>query len=256
MKTCTKCKEERSYEEFHKSSSHKTGYKSVCKSCAKLINQIRYENRKDHILQVGKAYRDANPEKERARHQTEKSKLSRHVYRMTHAVELSISKKRYYESRVVVVIVSGVTYDMGVKEIAKVATARRYRSDPESSYKQHRNWILRNPEKNTAYKSKYSKGNPSKVLAIKAKRRAFELQSIAPWINLEKVKEVYLRSSVLNKESSITYEVDHIVPLVSKLVCGLHWEGNLQIIPASENRKKSNIYWPGHPDENYDKLVP
>lgn len=39
------------------------------------------------------------------------------------------------------------------------------------------------------------------------------------------------------------YEVDHIVPLKAMdgrkhIASGLHWTGNLQYLPASENRRK------------------
>ncbi|HEX4608225.1 MAG TPA: hypothetical protein VH092_08465 [Urbifossiella sp.] len=63
----------------------------------------------------------------------------------------------------------------------------------------------------------------------------------APWADLDAIKSIYQDANRLG------LTVDHIVPLVSKLVCGLHCEANLQLITFEENLRKSNRFWPDMP---------
>jgi len=58
---------------------------------------------------------------------------------------------------------------------------------------------------------------------------------------MDKINNIY-------KQCPEGFHVDHIYPLKSNYMCGLHVENNLQIISASENTKKGNRAWPGQLD--------
>ncbi len=46
----------------------------------------------------------------------------------------------------------------------------------------------------------------------------------------------------------IQFVVDHVIPLQGRMVCGLHVEGNLRVVPASVNARKHNFYDTGQAD--------
>lgn len=73
------------------------------------------------------------------------------------------------------------------------------------------------------------------------------MRATPKWADLAAVEQFYIVAEQVSQSTHIKYEVDHIVPLRSKIVCGLHWEGNLRVIPAFENRSKGNRSWPDMP---------
>lgn len=77
------------------------------------------------------------------------------------------------------------------------------------------------------------------------KRRVLMLFAKPKWANTNKIREIYAERDRLNKDLSDpeTYHVDHIVPICSDEVCGLHCEDNLRVVPASQNQSKGNRYW-------------
>lgn len=64
------------------------------------------------------------------------------------------------------------------------------------------------------------------------------------WADRKKLREFWKRSMELTALTGIQHSVDHIVPLIHPLVCGLHCEANLEVKPLVENIKKSNNWWP------------
>ncbi|PRH41094.1 hypothetical protein C6T65_17565 [Burkholderia vietnamiensis] len=74
-------------------------------------------------------------------------------------------------------------------------------------------------------------------------RRRMLIRLGAPrWANMSAMIAIYRERAKIERETGIPHDVDHIVPVVNPLVCGLHWEGNLRIIPARDNRSKSNSF--------------
>lgn len=68
-----------------------------------------------------------------------------------------------------------------------------------------------------------------------------------PWLSLRQRGNMNLIYKVARERK---LHVDHIVPLRSPLVCGLHVPWNLQLMSPASNGNKSNHMWPGHPYEN------
>lgn len=67
------------------------------------------------------------------------------------------------------------------------------------------------------------------------------------WANAFMLEEAYILARLRSMVTGYEWDVDHIVPLRSKLVCGLHAETNIQVIPAASNRAKGNRHWPDMP---------
>lgn len=100
--------------------------------------------------------------------------------------------------------------------------------------------IAKNPDAHAAYHATYRKDNLAKKIQANIKRRTLEKQARPAWFCYDKVKAIYDESRRITEETGIQHHVDHIVPIKGKIVCGLNWHGNLQIITAVENQRKHN----------------
>jgi hypothetical protein len=76
----------------------------------------------------------------------------------------------------------------------------------------------------------------------KSRRRKHRLAT-PKWLSRKQkseIRQIYQIAITMSKTTGEQYVVDHIVPLRSELVCGLHVPWNLRVIPQQENLLKSN----------------
>ena len=62
--------------------------------------------------------------------------------------------------------------------------------------------------------------------------------------DLDEVIRTYTACAVMNELGMGDYHVDHTIPLISRLVCGLHVHTNLSVVSTRENARKGNWLWP------------
>lgn len=98
------------------------------------------------------------------------------------------------------------------------------------------------------------KKKPAKYIALILRRRAKQRQSIPIWYDESAVDLIIQQRDELTESTKIIHNIDHIVPVISDFVCGLHWHGNMQILTKSENSAKSNLIWPDMPDTSDPEL--
>lgn len=96
------------------------------------------------------------------------------------------------------------------------------------------------PGLNTPAGMRWRTKNKHKWAAYQAARRALQKQQTlsGPW--REVIDEIYAKARSITESTGVLHHVDHIVPLKSEIVCGLHVPWNLQILEAKENVRKHN----------------
>jgi hypothetical protein len=93
----------------------------------------------------------------------------------------------------------------------------------------------------------WRKDNPGMHAANTATRRSAKLRATLGERDATAIKRIYAEAKRFSSLLGITLHVDHIVPLVSPDVCGLHVWANLQLLERGENSRKSNRIWPDQP---------
>lgn len=109
-------------------------------------------------------------------------------------------------------------------------------------------WRAANKAKVKEYNADYLQSNRAAQNARVMQRHAAKRNAVPGWANKERMAEIYARAARVSMELGQRFDVDHIVPLQSQLVCGLHVEANLQILDYQSNLRKGNRVWPDMPE--------
>lgn len=128
------------------------------------------------------------------------------------------------------------------------AKSRAWRAaNLEKARDNYATWRHANPEKARAYTARWAKNHPEKVCAGTMRYLAGKLRATPVWADQRGIELWYKGARIMTQLTGKPYHVDHVVPLKSKAVCGLHAPTNMQILPGEENRSKGNRYWPDMP---------
>lgn len=240
-KTCTKCGVIKSFSEFSPAKMNKGGVQSRCKMCRAAAQ---------------KAWREANPEKEReqakARYEANRDKILEH-----HRVRRNANLEKAHERE-------RLRREANPDKARKQARAWRD-ANPDKARKHARAWQKANPEKvreqNKALRAAnpekireqtkaWRAANPDKVRSTSATRRAGKRKAQPTWVDRASLTAIFQWADDCQTLTGEPHHVDHICPLKAKVydpdfdcylpASGLHVPWNLDPKPAAHNRRKGN----------------
>ena len=93
------------------------------------------------------------------------------------------------------------------------------------------------------YRNAWKVNNKTQIRADTKARRRKHREATPTWLTRKQkseIRQLYQIAITMTQTTGEQYVVDHIVPLRSHEVCGLHVPWNLRVITQEENLKKSN----------------
>jgi hypothetical protein len=108
-----------------------------------------------------------------------------------------------------------------------------------------------------ASSARYKAANRVKYLAYAANRHHLKKFATPPWFSdfdAFVVEEAYDMASRRAASIGGAWQVDHVIPIAGRNVCGLHVGLNFQVLPAPANNRKRNRFDPSTHSEVRDSV--
>jgi hypothetical protein len=209
-KHCFGCGTTKLISEFSRNRARKDGHQTRCKACQ---SPARKAHRTEHA--------EADKARASAYYTANKAVLAekrKHYPSRTAEAAGARSAKHYQDNRARILARSALRYQNNREKILAQCAAR-FQGARGLWYEKTRRYV--------------------------AKKQ----QAVPLWADPAQMATVYAKAQELSVAFGISLEVDHVVPLTSPLVCGLHTADNLQLLATGANRSKGNRYWPDMPGE-------
>lgn len=137
---------------------------------------------------------------------------------------LDESRKRYEQKNPQKVVAAKRAYRQRHSARIKASSAAYYERNKRMFASRKAAWVV---------------AHPSSVSEWERTRKARQLKAMPAWANREAIKRIYAKAGQMTAETGVKHSVDHFYPLQGKIVCGLHVEFNLRVIPLVDNLKKN-----------------
>lgn len=215
-KVCGLCFKELEKDEFYKDKSSPDGLSYHCKSCTKERSVNYYRENKSVISENSKQKRrelkENNPE--------EYERL------------LAEARERFSKRD---------------KDKSNECSRLWYKNNKEKANTIKNRWAVKNTDKVKAMTRAYRQNNKARYAFLANQRRARQIKATPAWLTEDEKEDIFTFYAVREEFSTMfgkKYEVDHIIPLQGKTVCGLHVPWNLRVVESSINNRKKNTLFP------------
>ena len=206
--------------------------------------KLTEEERKERKRKSQQAYAERNKEKIRIARNTKEAKERRVLYRIKYNKNNKEKMRKYEAERYQNNPnrkIQNIKWAKENPEKIKIIAKRCRDKNKEKYNAMVTAWANKNRQRQRATQKAYRLGNLDKYAAYAMNREALKKNAIPEWLincPLEKKRlhQIYLLSNLFQKADGIPRHVDHMWPLNDG---GPHWSGNLQVLTAMENTKKS-----------------